>query len=144
MPLIITERFGALEYQDGATLHFPGGLPGFGDRRHFVLVEQSDLAPLVFLQSLESLDLCFLALPVQVVDASYDASVGPDDLETLAIAPSDRPFYLTLVAAAENGRLTANLLAPVVINPRTRVAVQAVRSDTRYSHQHPLEELVCS
>jgi flagellar assembly factor FliW len=138
MPTVVSERFGSLEYQDGATLRFPAGLPGFGDRRHFVLVEQTGLTPLVFLQSLESPGLCFLALPVQVVDASYDANVGLDDLEILAIDPSDQPLYLTLLAAAENGRLTANLLAPVVINPRTRIAVQAVRSDTRYSHQHAL------
>jgi len=138
MHIAITERFGALEYEDAAALQFPKGLPGFDERRHFVLVEQAGLAPLVFLQSLETPELCFLALPVQVVDANYDASVAPDDLETLAIDPSDQPLCLTLLAAAENGRLTANLLAPVVINPRTRIAVQAVRSDMRYSHQHAL------
>jgi flagellar assembly factor FliW len=144
MPTVVTERFGTLEYEESATLHLPGGLPGFGDRRHFVLVERAGLSPLVFLQSLESAALCFLALPVQVVDASYDAAVAADDLETLAIDPADRALYLTLLAVAENGPLTANLLAPVVINPRTRIAVQAVRSDRRYSHQHPLPEAVCS
>jgi flagellar assembly factor FliW len=32
----------------------------------------------------------------------------------------------------------ANLLAPIVLNARTRVAVQAVRHDQRYSHRHPV------
>jgi flagellar assembly factor FliW len=33
------------------------------------------------------------------------------------------------------------LLAPVVVNLGTRVAVQAVRADTTYSHRHPIASL---
>jgi flagellar assembly factor FliW len=33
---------------------------------------------------------------------------------------------------------TANLLAPVVVNLRNRLAVQAVAPDSEYSHRHPL------
>jgi flagellar assembly factor FliW len=45
---------------------------------------------------------------------------------------------LAIVSAQTDGTLTANLLAPVVINLNTRVGVQAVRQDARYSHQHKL------
>jgi flagellar assembly factor FliW len=53
---------------------------------------------------------------------------------------------LALLSAAENGPLTANLLAPVVINLAAGRAVQAVRSDRAYSHKHPLlpQETLCS
>jgi flagellar assembly factor FliW len=53
---------------------------------------------------------------------------------------------LALLSIADGGRMTANLLAPIVINLADRVAVQAVRSDLKYSHQHPvsIEEVPCS
>jgi flagellar assembly factor FliW len=144
MPTALTQRFGALAYEDASALRFPGGLPGFEDHYRFVIVEQRELSPIVFLQSLESADLCFLALPVQVVEPSYEAEISPDDLEAIGLDPSKEYVCLALLASAENGRLTANLLAPVVINPSTRTAVQSVRSDTRYSHQHALPAAVCS
>jgi len=143
MPIAITKRFGDLEYEETAAIQFPTGLPGFDNRHRFVLVEEPRLAPLAFLQSLESPELSFLTVPVHVVDASYELAISEQDLETIGMDLASEKLCLALLAPAENGRLTANLLAPVVINPMTRVAVQAVRSDTRYSHQHALED-ICS
>ena len=45
---------------------------------------------------------------------------------------------LAILTVAEGG-LTANLLAPVVVNLANRRAVQAIRPDGRHSHAHPLE-----
>jgi flagellar assembly factor FliW len=45
---------------------------------------------------------------------------------------------LAILSVSENRPPTANLLAPVVINLRTRVAIQAIRLDTAYSHEQPL------
>ena len=51
-------------------------------------------------------------------------------------------FFVVLYAEEriEDGFMaaTANLLAPVVIHWRTRLAVQAIQADSPYSHQHPL------
>ena len=144
MPHVQTRDFGLLEYDPHATLHFPRGLPGFEDQDRFVLVEQEKLAPVVFLQSLKTADLCFLAVPISAIDPNYELRMTPEDQAALGVTETDF-LCLAILSAADNGRLTANLLAPVVVNLETRVSVQAVRTDTRYSHRHPLyQEAPCS
>jgi len=142
MPVAHTEQFGDLEYTEDATLLFPRGLPGFEQTRRFVILDQPDLSPLIHLQSLEAPDLCFLALPIHTLDPDYDPALTPEDQQALSL-PFHKPatLLLALLSVATDGSLTANLLAPIVVNLANRSAVQAVRTDTRYSHQHPVGEV---
>jgi flagellar assembly factor FliW len=145
MPVAHTRRFGVLEYDASSVLTFPAGLPGFEGHTQFAVVEQAELAPIVFLQSLTTPELCFLAAPVAAIDPQYTPSLSHEDLDRLGLDPAQQPvpgvdvLLLALLCAPENGPLTANLLAPAVVNLRTRLAVQAVRCDARYSHQHRIE-----
>lgn len=143
MPRVHTGQFGELDYEEESTLLFPRGLPGFEHCRRFVLLNQPSLEPLIHMQSLEIPDLCFLALPVQTIDSTYETELAPEDQETLG--DSAMTLDLALLSVASEGNVSANLLAPVVINLTDRIAVQAVRSDLKYSHQHPvvLEEAAC-
>jgi len=142
MPKTDTRLFGALEYEESWVVSFPFGLPGFEQETRFVLLERPEWSPVVFLQSLLHAPLCFLAAPIAVLDPSYSVSVTWEDLERLGLRNEEQPIpglqvlSLALLCAPENGPWTANLLAPVVINLQTRIAVQAVRTDARYSHQH--------
>jgi flagellar assembly factor FliW len=142
MPLAQTEQFGPLDYSDGAALSFPRGLPGFEQNRRFLLIKQPDLAPLVHLQSLESAALCFLAIPVAVIEPAYQPQLSLEDTEVLGLDALDsaHALFLALLAVAGNGNVTANLLAPIVVNVATQTAVQAVRSDLLYSHEHVLTQ----
>jgi len=157
MPQILTRRFGPMDFDDPAILDFPLGLPGFERARRFGLVERAAAAPLVFLQSLDFPELCFVAAPVELIDREYHLDMTADDLRELGFDENQQPrigdevICLALLSSPENGRPTANLLAPVVIERASRRAVQAVRSDSRYSHQHSLtpearpgEEPLCS
>ena len=149
MPRALTERFGELEYSEESTLLFPRGLPGFEECRRFVLLDDPAFAPLVHLQSLETQELCFLALPVRSIDPGYEIALTDEDRGALGLKPEGSletmTLGLALLSATAEGGFSANLLAPVVIHLSTRRAVQAVRMDTRYSHQHPLGEVVaCS
>ena len=150
MPLVQTRRFGALEYADSSVLRFAAGPPGFEDQTCFALVEQPEMTPVVFLQSLSRAELCFLAAPVGTLLKDYDLAMTREDIERLGLngsrqpTPGEEVLCLALLCAPENGPVTANLLAPVVVNLQTRTAVQAVRADARYSHQHALRaEAAC-
>jgi flagellar assembly factor FliW len=152
MPLLETKFFGQISYESDAVLEFPGGLPGFEDRREFVVVQMPDAAPLVFLQSLEDRSLCFTTMPVQAVDRDFRLAVSAEDLERLGLPAGRQPrigrdvLCLTVLSIKETGP-TANLLAPVVVNLANRRAVQAVALESDYSCQHglfPLETAACS
>jgi flagellar assembly factor FliW len=144
MPECRTRYFETLDYTEDSVIRLPNGLPGFEQEREFILIDRPLNRPLVFIQSLRTASLCFVALPILSIDAGYRLSISGEDLEVLGLDPSRQPHIgndvacLAIVAIGENRLLTANLLSPVVINLRTCVAVQAIQASCNYSHRHPL------
>ncbi len=154
MPEFESPHFGHLAYDEQTVLEFPAGLPAFEAHTRFLPVEQAATAPVIFLQSLHSADLVFITLPVQLVDPAYQLALSPEDLEWLELPPGELTAIgaevacLAILTLPEQGRPTANLLAPVVVNLRTRRAAQCIVLSGEYSHQHPLpcaeKEALCS
>jgi flagellar assembly factor FliW len=143
MAILQTVNFGPVFFDEESVLEFPRGLPGFEERRRFLPVQNPLAAPIVFLQSVECADLCFTTLPVLVVDPQYRLHVQGEDLEKIGL-PADRlprlgedVLCLAVLSIRETGT-TANLLAPVVVNLNNRKAVQAVATESEYSHQQAL------
>jgi len=152
MPELETTNFGTIGYSTDSIFEFPGGLPGFEERRRFIPVQSQRTAPILFLQSLETPSLCFITMPVLVVDPIYHLQVLEPDLEVLGFPAGHVPLIgddvlcLAVLSIRESGP-TANLLAPVVVNLKNHRAVQAVAPELNYSHQHallPQEAPVCS
>ena len=154
MPRCQTKYHGEMEYDKQAALQFSRGLFGFESETRFVPIEQPHLRPLVFLQSLSTPELCFITLPIFVVDREYCLQLKPGDLESVGL-PTDRQpvigeevLCLAIVSIHQDGPTTANLLAPVVVNRRNSQAIQAVSLNQEHAHQAPIpaprEELVCS
>jgi len=152
MPVMQTKNFGTINYQPDSELEFPRGVPGFDGRRQFVAVRLVESDPLIYLQSLEDPDLCFITMPVLAVDPAYRLKVTAEDLDEIGLPAARQPkigedvFCLTVLSVRETGP-TANLMAPIVINLKTRTAIQAIRPDSDYSHQYelmPEESAVCS
>jgi flagellar assembly factor FliW len=144
MPDLKTTYFGSVDFQPESVIDFPLGLPGFEGEHRFVLIEQALNKPMVFLQSLARPELCFITLPVALIEGAYELRLGPEDLGVLGLA--DRPdpaadselVSLGVVTFTEGKPPTVNLLSPIVINWRRRVGVQIIPADSPYSHQHPL------
>ena len=144
MLTIDTRNFGRLEYGAEAVLSFPAGLYAFEDQKEFLVIEQSESAPIVFLQSLSEPGLSFMMLPVQVVDPAYRLTLSEEDFSALGFPEGQAPQLgrditcLILLTAGRDQSATCNLLAPVVINHASRRGLQLIQIDSGYSHQHPL------
>jgi flagellar assembly factor FliW len=144
MPSFDSKEFGRINYEPGSVLEFPNGIPGFEHRKRFVALTFPHAQPLVFLQSLEAAELCFITLPVLSVDRQYRLAVSEEDLESIGLPAKRQPKIgedvacLAMVTIQRNSGPTANLLAPVVINIRNLKAVQAIAPESSYSHQHAL------
>ncbi len=150
MPSCTTKYFETIAYDAASVVDFPAGLPGFENERRFLFLQQPAHEPLVFLQSLNNPDLCFVALPAAAIDPAYELDIEEADLDLLGVAPgagTDRELLkLGLITVAETG-VTANLRAPIVINTANLHAVQAIAPTPCYSHRHPVGEVwepVCS
>lgn len=140
MPSCETRYFGPTEFQDIDTISFPAAIPGFPGETRFVLLHRPAEYPLVYLQSIATADLCFLALPVFAIDNRYKLQISPDDARLIGTATEpavgSEALCLALVSVWESGP-TANLFAPLVVNLATRSAAQCINC-IDYSHRHPL------
>lgn len=149
-----TKSHGEIEYSEDVVMHFPEGLFGFESETRFLPIEVPALHPVLFLQSVQRPELCFVTLPILVVDPAYRLAVSPSDLELADLPAGRQPVIgedvlcLAILTLHKDGPTTANLIAPLVINLRNRKAVQALVCEGEYSHQHVFPasspEAVCS
>ena len=120
-------------------LLFPDGLVGCPSWQRFVLLDENEDDPIKFLQSLDDPNICFLATDPHHVDPGYRIRPAEADLEVLEIEDLDQAVLMCTLRIWENEeKITANLLGPLVINPRTRQGRQIVLADSPYSAQHPV------
>lgn len=142
----LTKEFGEVEYDESAIVHFPAGLPAFEKETRFLLIEQAETAPVVFLQSLATPHLLFLALPARFIDPAFRLELVPEERQVLGLDPEGEGelvegedlLSLAILTVREGSPVTANLLAPVVIGARSRRALQVIQPESGYRVDQPL------
>ncbi len=143
---IETSRFGALDVEERKVINFPDGMPGFEQHRLFTLVPHHTAdggkgSPFVWLQSLEDGELAFLAMEPHQAFPDYAPRVPRAELESLELAEETarpRLYSLLTIPQGDPSGITANLMAPVVVNARARVAKQIVLNTDQYGLRHRL------
>lgn len=138
--LLFSAFFGALDLETAAILCFPQGLPGFENEHRFAVIQIPEQKPLVYLQSAITPGLCLLTLPISSIQPGFVLDLRPEDRELIDSdqTPLANPITLAIVATEVDGAVTANLAAPIVINSRNSLAVQAIQSNPDLSYRHPL------
>ena len=147
MPQCETTQFGVIEYDEAAVVHFPAGLPAFDEEHRFLLIEQTETAPVVFLQSLCTPSLVFLALPARLIDPNFQLAIGDDDRLSIGVNRAEPVegtdlISLALLTVRTGQAVTANLLAPVVIGAESRRGPQVVQPESCYRVDMPVGEAV--
>jgi flagellar assembly factor FliW len=125
---------GDVESDPQCELLFPAGLPGFEDQRRMVPLEIPAQRPLVYLQSVERAEICFVALPVYVIDPEFQLLISDEDRSILDLPEGCDPVIgadvLCLALLMRSGRsVQANTNASIVINLHNRRGVQCVPAD---------------
>lgn len=120
---------------------FPFGIPAFEHLTSFRLIENPAWSPLVMLESESVPAVRFACAPVPLLVADYDLQLSSEEEEALG-RPEDRSALLlfAILTFPLSGPPTANLLAPVVLNPVKRTGVQSVQLHQKYSCTHPLRQ----
>jgi flagellar assembly factor FliW len=117
---------------------FPEGLPGFEEHRQFMIVASPDMEPFTVMQGVRAEAPSFVAVDPRMVDRAYPTTLDQVDLARLAAHEKEPLLWLAIVAAHDDGRATANLRAPVVINPGTMRGIQIIAVESPYRIDHPL------
>lgn len=119
-------------------ISFPDGIPGFESCRRFVLLASDTLAPLQRIDSIDGPAASFLCIDPARVVTGYACRPAPGDLRRLEATESTRLLWLALVTVEPDGTVSANLRAPIAINPERMIGRQVLPNDTSYSIRHLL------
>ena len=115
-----------------------GGLAGFSQGERYALVEVSPTSPLFRLCSLDEPGLDFLVAPPAVFFSDYAPEIDDASAARLELVDAEDALLLVVLTVGEDaGSATANLMAPIVINARTRQAAQVIVEGT-YPLRAPL------
>ena len=144
MPSVETKYFGALPYTDESLFDFPQGLPAFEDQKGFVLIESAgeSAAGVPAKRGARQPLFCCASRPgggqkPPIGDCAGGSGRPGVGYRRQPVLGGD-VMVLALVSLHGEFLATANLMAPIVLNVKTRRGLQAIRRDTRYSHEHPL------
>jgi flagellar assembly factor FliW len=115
-------------------------LPGFPGHRAYVLVAADASGRVFWLQSMAPDGPRFLAVPAAAFFPDYAPAIPAAACEELGLDKvADADLYcLVTVLDGDIAAATANLRAPVVVNPDTSQARQVVLGDGRHPIRRPL------
>ena len=134
-----TVIMGEIEVDEEAIITFPNGLPGFPGAKRWVFAG-NDEETIKWLICVDCGHICLPVAPPEVVDPNYSPHIPIENLERLQLKDiRDGVLMVILNLPREKPwRGTANLLAPLVLNPTLRLGEQVVLLDERYSVHTPL------
>ena len=140
MKKINTVRFGEIEIPEEKIIHFADGMPAFEGEHDYVIVPFDESSPYVFLQSVKTPELAFLITMPFVFFPDYEFQLEDDIAEKMGLKSPDDMLIYTLITIPDGNikEMTANLMAPVVINKATNQARQIVLDRGKYTTKHRL------
>jgi flagellar assembly factor FliW len=132
-------RFGACSFSSSDVMEFPWGLPGFVNLLRWLALTVESQSSFVWLQSIDDPAVALPTIDPYFVFESYDPKLPAYAVDALAITgPTDLVLLCVVVASHEGKELSVNLLAPIVMNLRTRKARQVPLENSGYSAREPL------
>jgi len=140
MNKIKTTRFGEIEIDEARAIHFKDGLPGFIDKRNFVILEHKPGSPFMWLQSMDTPDLAFVMINPFLLKSDYLKDLSPEE-EALMKGENDEEINVYSLVTIPRGHVenaTVNLMGPIVIGSGSRNAKQVILANSGYSHCQPM------
>ncbi len=134
----INTRFGEVAYDPENLLHFPAGLIGLPNLRHFVVMPNKKKGPLFWIQSVDDPDMAFVLTDPTNFFLDYLVVPDPAERQTLNIKEGDEYFVLNVVTVPPDQNITLNLAAPILFAAKTNRAVQVILEGVGYSSKTPL------
>lgn len=129
---ITTSRFANLEYTQKDIIKFEDGILGFEEHHEFMIVDPADDTNILWLQSLKDGAIAFPMIEPKIFKPDYKLTVTPKDLNSVKMESLEGALvYSVLTIPSDITKMTANLKAPVVINPKLKTAKQIVLQDSK-------------
>ena len=140
MRKVDTLRFGKIEVEEDKVVHFEHGIPAFEEEHEFIIVPYDSESPYFFMQSLTTPDLAFLITIPFLFFPDYEFELDDVAQHELGIKKQEDMliYVLITIPGGKIEDMTANLMAPVVLNKENMQAKQVVLDRSRYTTKHRL------
>lgn len=140
---MLTRAFGEIEIDDSKVISFPGGIIGFPDLLHFVLLydEEQGNNTVKWLQSVEEPGFAMPVINPLLVKEDYNPAVDDELLSPLGEMNDDDMIVLvTMTVPHEIEKMTVNLRGPIIINSATCKGCQIIIDSEEYKVKYPIYE----
>ena len=137
--IIQSTRFGELDVSAEMIIEFSQGLPGFPREKSFAFLPYQPDSPFAFLQSVSEPNLTFMVVEPFTFFKDYAFKIDDEIAEGLGLNDGNGPQIFNIVSVKGKAEdMTANLLAPLIINWRGRQGLQLILEKTSYTIRHRL------
>ena len=103
-----------------------------------MLLASDALAPLQRIDAIDGPPASFLCIDPARVVPGYACRATPGDLHRLEAREGTPLLWLALVTFEPDGTVSANLRAPIVVNPERMLGRQVLPNDNTYAIRHLL------
>jgi len=136
-------RFGPCTFEASEVLEFPWGLPGFPTLHRWLPLNLDSHPTFVWLQSLDDPSIALPAIDPWMVFETYDPKLPAYAFTSLEIREAtDFATLCVVVVTPDAQEMTINLMAPVIVNLRTRKGRQIMLDGSNYSPREPMPRKV--
>lgn len=138
---IVTSRFGEIEFPEEVLIEFPEGVLGFPDCRRYILLEHDlENSPFKWLQSSDNTGLAFIVLDPMLLVDKYPVMIDSDTMKMIQAEDASRLAYMSIINVPNDDpiKMSANLKAPLVVNPESRKGRQIIMGSQAFSIQEPV------
>ena len=136
-----TTRFGTIDIEEKQVIEFSEGLYGFEKESLFTFLpfNPNVESPMEWMQSILSPHLAFVITDPYLYVPEYKLKLSEEDKNKVGLELNEPFLTRSIVTIPENyTEMTANLVAPIVINSNKRVAKQFVLTSMEYDTRHYL------
>lgn len=133
---IDSERFGVIEISEEDVITFPLGIPGVPFNR-FIIKEL--IEPVKWLIAIDDTDAAMLIVSPFKYFPNYSFELN-DETVSILEAKSEEELEVYVALLQHDLGVAANLKSPFVINKRTKIGVQILIEDERYSFREPIKK----
>ena len=129
-------RFGEIEFPEEVLIQFPEGVLGFPDDRRYLLLEHdADNGPFKWLHSADSPDLAFIVVDPLLIVPAYTINIDGDTAKMIELDDATKAAFMSIINVPQDNPIlmTANLKAPLVVNPDQRLGRQVIQGSQTFS-----------
>jgi flagellar assembly factor FliW len=119
----------------------PVGMLGFPGKSRFILLDRKESKPFLWYQCVDDPSLAFVIMNPYLFNPDYSLNIQQvmKEMSWKNVNAEDLSVFVVVnIPHGAPERITANLMAPLILNIKKLEALQKVFHDSPYSHKYPI------